>query len=154
MTKNIKSKEILDFWFIETSPDSWFQKDASFDFELENRFFKTITSALAGKLDHWASDADGCLALIILLDQFTRNIFRQSPRAFSGDEMALALSLRCVDRGYLDVVKESSCHFMLMPMMHSEDLKIQKAALPLFEKYTSDITHTFAVNHQLKPSPH
>ena len=82
-------------------------KRCNFDAALEARFGGAVTNALAGRLDHWADNSDGCLALIILLDQFTRNIFRQSARAFSGDEMALALSLRCVDRGYLDTAKLS-----------------------------------------------
>ena len=147
MPKTTKSQDVLDFWFVETSPISWFKKDVSFDALLEQRFTKDVSNALAGRLDHWANNADGCLALIILLDQFTRNIFRKSARAFSGDEMALAISLRCIDRGYLDVVNEPSCHFMLMPMMHSEDSEIQKAALPLFKKYTSNLTHDFATKH-------
>lgn len=147
MPKTIKSRDILDFWFIEISPDSWFKKDACFDSDLEKRFGKAVFNALAGRLDHWADDVDGCLALIVLLDQFTRNIFRQSARAFSGDEMALAISLRCVDRGYLDAVEEPSCRFMLMPMMHCEDSGVQKAALPLFKEHTSDLTHDFAIKH-------
>ena len=73
--------------------------------------------------------------------------FRQSARGFSGDEMALALSLRCVDRGYLDNAEVSHCQFMLMPMMHSEDLEIQFASLPLFKKYTKKQTYEYAVRH-------
>jgi uncharacterized protein (DUF924 family) len=142
-----KSLNILDFWFKEISHNSWFKKDADFDAELRERFGKVVADALSGRLDSWADNSEGCLALIILLDQFTRNIFRQSARAFSGDEMALALSLRCVDREYLDIAKQSHCHFMLMPMMHSENLAIQEAALPLFKKFTSDLTHSFAVKH-------
>ena len=147
MTKAIKHHEILNFWFTEITPRSWFEKDADFDAALEARFGDAVVSALSGRLDHWANDADGCLALIILLDQFTRNIYRQSARAFSGDEMALALSFRCVDRGYLDTAKPSHRHFMLMPMMHSEDLEIQGASLPLFKKYTEKRTYEFAVRH-------
>ena len=109
MTKTIKHQDVLDFWFTEITPESWFKSDADFDVALEARFGGAVTNALAGRLDHWADNADGCLALIILLDQFTRNIFRQSARAFSGDEMALALSLRCVDRGYLDTAKVLEC---------------------------------------------
>ena len=118
-----------------------------FDTAVEARFGGAVTNALAGRLDYWADNANGCLAMIILLDQFTRNIFRQSARAFSGDEMALALSLRCVDRGYIDTAKVSHCHFMLMPMMHSEDLKIQSSSLPLFKKYTEKRTFEYAVRH-------
>ncbi len=147
MTKIIKNQDILDFWFTEITPKSWFEKDPDFDAALKARFGEVVTDALAGRLDHWANNADGCLALIILLDQFTRNIYRQSPRAFSGDEMALALSFRCVDRGYLDAAKISHCHFMLMPMMHSEDLEIQVSSLPLFKKYTKKRTYEYAVRH-------
>ena len=148
MTKMIKYQEVLDFWFTEITPVSWFKRDADFDAALEARFGGAVTNALAGKLDHWADNADGCLALIILLDQFTRNIFRQSARAFSGDEMALALSLRCVERGYLDNANATCCQFMLMPMMHSEDLKIQTASLPFFKKYTKKRTYDYAVRHR------
>jgi uncharacterized protein (DUF924 family) len=147
MKKKIKHQDVLHFWFTEIAPESWFKKDVDFDAALKARFGEAVTKALAGRLDHWADNADGCLALIILLDQFTRNIFRQSARAFSGDEMALALSLRCVDRGYLDTAKVSHCHFMLMPMMHSEDLEIQVSSLLLFKKYKEKRTYEYAVRH-------
>ncbi len=142
-----KSQDILDFWFTEISCKLWFKKNAEFDAVIKQRFGKAVADALYGKFDRWADDANSCLALIILLDQFTRNIFRRSGRAFSGDEIALALSIRCVDRGYLVTAEESYCHFMLMPMMHSENIGIQKAALPLFEKHTSNLTYSSAIKH-------
>ena len=107
MGKTPSAADILSFWFVETTPEFWFKKDDDFDAAIQDRFGKTVTEALAGRLDHWANDADGCLALILMLDQFTRNMFRHSARAFSGDEMALALSLRCVERKYLDADKPS-----------------------------------------------
>ena len=148
MTKKIKHQDVLNFWFTEITPESWFKKDANFDAALKSRFGQAVSDALAGRLDHWADNSDGCLALIILLDQVTRNIFRQSARAFSGDEMALALSIRCVDRGYLDTAKLPHRHFMLMPMMHSEDLAVQISSLPLFKKYTDEQTYEYAVRHR------
>ena len=148
MEKTPKTADILNFWFVETTPEFWFKKDDDFDAAIKDRFGKTVTKALAGKLDHWANDAEGCLALILMLDQFTRNIFRHSARAFSGDEMALALSLRCVERKYLDADKPFYCQFMLMPMMHSEEIDIQDMSLPLFETYTSKLTHEYAIKHR------
>ena len=148
MPKTPTSQEILHFWFVETSPELWFKKDDDFDALLESRFGKAVREALAGRLDHWANDANGCLALILLLDQFTRNIFRNSARAFSGDEMALALSLRCVERQYLEPSQAARCQFMLMPMMHSEDIGIQDRSLPLFESLTNPRTHEYAVKHR------
>lgn len=144
----MKHKNILDFWFTEISPEFWFKKDANFDAVIGKRFSKVVSDAISGRLDNWADSADGCLALIIVLDQFTRNIFRRSARAFSGDEMALALSLRCVDRKYLDKATISHCQFMLMPMMHSEVLEIQEASLPLFKKYTEKRSYSYAVQHR------
>ena len=148
MGKTPSDTDILNFWFVETTPEFWFKKDDDFDAAIKDRFGKTVTKALAGKLDHWANDAEGCLALILMLDQFTRNIFRHSARAFSGDEMALALSLRCVERKYLDADKPFYCQFMLMPMMHSEEIDIQDMSLPLFETYTSKLTHEYAIKHR------
>jgi uncharacterized protein (DUF924 family) len=148
MGKTPSAADILNFWFVETTPEFWFKKDDDFDAAIKDRFGKTVTKALAGKLDHWANDAEGCLALILMLDQFTRNIFRHSARAFSGDEMALALSLRCVERKYLDADKPFYCQFMLMPMMHSEEIDIQDMSLPLFETYTSKLTHEYAIKHR------
>ena len=141
--------QVLSFWFDETPEKNWFIKDAAFDDLLRQRFEKIIRRALAGQLDSWAEDAEGLLALIILLDQMTRNIFRDTPMAFAGDDMALALTLKGVDRGDLDRLEHQvQRQFMLMPMMHAEDLAIQEASLPLFEKYTSADTYDYAIRHR------
>ena len=148
MPKPQSSAAVLAFWFEDSSPEQWYKKDAEFDDAIRDGFEPTITAALASRLDGWADSADGCLALILLLDQFTRNIYRDSPRAFSGDEMALALSLRCIDRDYLAHDNPAWRQFMLMPMMHSEDLAIQEQSLPLFERLTNPRTHEYAVKHR------
>jgi len=148
MPKLPDKNDVLEFWFEETAPEFWFKKDAEFDATIDQRFAKTVSLALAGRLDSWANDAAGCLALILVLDQFTRNIFRDTARAFSGDDMALALSLRCVDRAYIDHPTQSWRQFMLMPMMHSEDLAIQEKSLPLFKTYAGPLTYDYAVRHR------
>ena len=118
---------ILVFWFEEISPESWFKKDTLFDDMLMQKFGRIIEKALAGQLDKWAQNKDGRLALILLLDQMTRNIFRNTPKAFSGDEIACALSLRSVADGFLETEKNvHKRQFFLMPMMHSEDLEDTK----------------------------
>ena len=140
--------DILNFWFEDISPEAWFTKDAQFDQQLKQRFGDLVEKALAGQLDKWAENGDGRLALILLLDQMTRNIFRDTPRAFAGDEMACALSLRSVAEGILE--SEPNIHkrqFMLMPMMHSEDLEIQTRSLPLFKAFTLEMTYDYAVKH-------
>ena len=148
MPKTATKEDVLHFWFEEITPEQWFMKDAGFDETIRTRFEPTVVAALSARLDSWADTADGCLALILILDQFTRNIYRDTPRAFSGDEMALALSLRCVDRDFIAHKNATWRHFMLMPMMHSEDIGIQDRSLHLFESLTNPRTHEYAVKHR------
>lgn len=149
MRHDDKIRPVLDFWFEEIPEEKWFMKDAEFDALLKDRFGALVEMALASQLDGWAETSDGLMALIILLDQMTRNIHRDTPMAFAGDEMALALSLKGQQRGYLQSFENQHYrHFLLMPMMHAEDLAIQDASLPLFERYTTPRTHEFAVKHR------
>ncbi len=91
--KLISTKEdIIKFWFEEISPEQWFKKDKEFDAMLLERAGTAVRKALNGQLDKWSKSSTGSVSLVILLDQFTRNIFRDTPKAFSGDEMALVLS--------------------------------------------------------------
>ena len=148
MPKPTSSSAVLAFWFEDSKPEQWYRKDAAFDDAIRDKFEPTIAAGLASRLDGWADSTEGCLALILLLDQFTRNIYRDSPRAFSGDDMALALSLRCIDRDYIAHEDATWRQFMLMPMMHSEDLAVQDRSLPLFARLTNPLTHEFAVKHR------
>ena len=142
-----EKEEILNFWFKECKPEQWFKKKEDFDQMIENRFSDAIEDAIAGKLDNWEATETGCLALIIVLDQFTRNVFRDTPRAFAGDKRALVLSQLCYDKDFLANPDIHRRQFMLMPMMHSENLAVQDAALPLFKKYASEKDYEYAEKH-------
>ena len=142
-----EKEEILNFWFKECKAEQWFKKHEDFDQLIENRFSSAIGNATAGKLDSWEKSETGCLALIILLDQFTRNVFRDTPRAFIGDKKALALSQLCCEKDYLTNPDVHRRNFMLMPMMHSENLSVQDDALPLFKKYASGKDYEYAEKH-------
>ena len=144
-----EKEEILNFWFIECKPEQWFKKYENFDQMIENRFSSAIEDALEGKLDSWEETETGCLALIILLDQLTRNVFRDTPGAFAGDKRALALSQLCYNKDYLTNPDVHRRHFMLMPMMHSENLYVQDAALPLFKIYASGKDYEYAEKHRV-----
>ena len=93
MRKSKSSSNVLDFWFREILSEQWYKKDPAFDETIRDRFEPTVMAALASRLDSWANNADGCLALILLLDQFTRQLWRESELALSGDPLALELSL-------------------------------------------------------------
>jgi uncharacterized protein (DUF924 family) len=140
--------EVLAFWFVETRPRQWFGKDAAFDALVRERFLGLTRHALTGDLDAWSMEPPGGLALVLLLDQFPRQIWRDTAMAFAGDPQALPLSLQAVERGWLEAEPEQARRqFWLMPLMHSEDLAVQEAALPLFERFCDPRTADFARRH-------
>jgi len=140
---------ILRFWFTETRPSQWFSKDLAFDALVRDRFQAVTDQALAGGLSHWQDNPQGGLALVLLLDQFPRQIWRDTAKAFAGDAQALALTQRALDRGWVALESEQARRqFWLLPLMHAEDLAVQDAALPLFEQFTDGRTSDFARRHR------
>ena len=133
---------------MQSRPRQWFAKDPAFDALLRDRFLDLTRQALAGELDPWGTEAAGGLALVLLLDQFPRQIWRDTAMAFAGDPQALPLSLRAVELGWLEAEPEQARRqFWLMPLMHSEDLAVQEAALPLFARFSDPRTADFARRH-------
>ena len=121
--------EVLDFWFVQSRLRQWFAKDPAFDALLRERFLGLTRRAIAGELDAWNEEPSRGLALVLLLDQFPRQFWRDTAMAFAGDLQALALSLMAVERGRLEAEDEQARRqFWLMPLMHSEDLAEQEAA--------------------------
>lgn len=116
---------------------------------VRDRFLGRTRQALAGEFDAWSMESPGGLALLLLLDQFPRQIWRDTAMAFAGDPQALPLSLRAVELGWLEAEPEQARRqFWLMPLMHSEDLAVQEAALPLFERFSDPRTADFARRHR------
>lgn len=133
------AQEILDFWFGESnSPEfgksqkKWFEKNLDFDSEVRSRFLAPYELAISGQLDDWQDSAQECLALIIVLDQFSRNIFRGTPEAFAADGKALIAAEQAVknqfDRTLLPVQK----WFIYLPFEHSENIEHQQKSVELF----------------------
>ncbi len=144
----LTKEDIINFWFEEISPEQWFKEDKKFDAMLLERAGATVRKALNGQLDKWSKSSTGSVSLVILLDQFTRNIFRNTPKAFSGDEMALVLSQKSINSEWFAKLSIAYKQFLLMPMMHSEDISIQEKSLPLFKQHTNKRTYEFAVKHR------
>lgn len=141
-------QDVLDFWFTEVDPKQHYVKDADFDDLIRTRFGAAVAQAQSGALQA-DNTPHGRLGYIILLDQFTRNIFRDTPQAFGADDLALRCTLDAVLAGDLRYWEEPRHRsFVLMPMMHSENIDVQNASLPLFETYCGEMTHDFAVRHR------
>jgi len=131
--------DILAFWFGppgapsgHAARDAWFRKDAAFDAEIRTRFGDATAVALAGGYGEWCATAEGSLARVLLLDQFPRNIHRDSPRAFAGDARALATAEFAIDRGFDRALDTYGRWFLYLPFEHAEDRAMQERSLALF----------------------
>jgi uncharacterized protein (DUF924 family) len=141
----VSASDILQFWFGEPGSADylrqrplWFTKSDETDRAIAERFGATVEAALLGQHDDWAATPRGALALVIALDQFTRNIFRGTPRAFAGDARALALSTRLVDTARDLALAPAERWFVYMPFEHSERLLDQYESVRLFERLAAD----------------
>ncbi|GAC25680.1 hypothetical protein GMES_3403 [Paraglaciecola mesophila KMM 241] len=140
-------KDIIQFWFNELTPSQWWQKSAAFDADLKERFFDVHQQAIHCELSHWRACALGRLAEIIVIDQFSRNIYRDTAKAFCYDPLVLALAQEAVAVKADDALSESQRNFMYMPFMHSESLLIHQQARSLFENKASQHTFDFELKH-------
>ncbi len=148
----IRIEEVLSFWFMEktlSAPqidgrmDTWFGEDPVFDEEIAKEFADDIEKASDGKLDHWAHEPRGRLALILLLDQFRRNIFRNTAQAFETDKAALKLcvegAIEKKDKGLTPIHKA----FFYMPLQHAESRKAQAKAREVYHRLAEAVSPTY-----------
>ncbi len=140
--------EVLAFWFKEIDPKQWWTVDPAFDAIVRQRFLDLLHQASAGELASWRNTAKGRLAEIIVLDQFSRNIHRNTPRAFAQDAVASALSQEAVSAGALSDLDEVERTFLLMPYMHSESPVIHIQAEALFREFTPANNLEFELKHK------
>lgn len=144
-------EQILAFWFKEqelTAPqidrrmDTWFGEDAVFDHEIEKEFSVDVERACNGELDHWADEPQGRLALIILIDQFRRNLYRGTAKAFSHDKVALKLcvegAMERKDKGLTPIQRV----FFYMPLQHAESRKVQAKSVELYDRLAESVSPT------------
>ena len=132
---SLKIKKIIDFWFIETSADQKFKKDLKFDQVIKDKFLDDYNLAIQNKLNDWQDTDRGCLALIILLDQFSRNLFRDSGKAFEQDKKSRSVLLKVIENNFLDKMNENERLFALLPLIHSENILDHEKAYELMDKY-------------------
>lgn len=140
--------DLLRFWFEELEPRQWWVKDESLDREIEARFGALHKDAAAAKLYHWRESAAGRLAEIIILDQFSRNIYRDTPKAFAYDGMALVLAQEAVRIGADQEFDAPEQSFFYMPYMHSESMAIHIQAVKLFDQPGSEFNLEFELKHK------
>jgi uncharacterized protein (DUF924 family) len=141
-------EEVLKFWFQEIDPTQWWGVDPAFDDLSRRRFGALLDRASKGDLAAWRATSKGRLAEIIVLDQFSRNIHRGTPRAFAQDPLALASAKEAVAAGAHKTLTQDECTFLLMPYMHSESAKIHFEAEGLYREFTPPLNYDFELRHK------
>jgi len=145
-------RRVLDFWFANDVLDSprldsrmnrWFGNDEELDSQIREEFGPLVNLASDGKLMNWTETPEGRLALIILLDQFRRNIYRGLAEAFSRDNMAIRICIEGTVAGDYKYLKPIQRLFFFMPLQHSESLKIQKKSVSIFSALAESVSETF-----------
>jgi uncharacterized protein (DUF924 family) len=152
------AEAVLDFWFTPppasavAEPDvafpqrrEWFHKDPAFDAAIRDRFGDLIAQGVAGGLGEWCDTPRGVLARVVLLDQFTRNAFRETPAAFSGDARARATAEHAIERGFDRVLSPVERWFLYLPFQHSERLEDQQRSVELFRSLAAETAFTAPV---------
>jgi uncharacterized protein (DUF924 family) len=145
-TEMIGPLDVLAFWRA-VGPDKWFKKDSALDSEIAGRFIAVWRAASGGELAHWEETAEGALALVIVLDQFPRNMFRGQARTYAADAAARAVADRAIGRGFDGQVAHLDRRFFYLPFMHSENLADQQRCLQLARGYGDDEFTTYAEQH-------
>ena len=130
-----KAQAILDFWFKETSAEKRFKKDEALDRTIRDKFLKDHELACKNEYDEWQDQPMSALSLVILFDQFSRNIFRDDKKAFAQDHKARLIVNDSVYAGYLEAMNESQRFFMILPLIHSEEITDHDMAYYLLNKY-------------------
>jgi len=142
------AQEIINFWFNEITPQQWWQKNEQFDEMITSRFADIHFAAHQGELYSWRSTAHGRLAEIIILDQFSRNMFRDTPRSFASDSLALALAQEAIAQDFDKPLSQIERSFLYMPFMHSESKIIHNQALKLFKANGNESNYEFELKHK------
>lgn len=147
-------QEVLDFWF--GTPDSpeygksrkiWFVKDPEFDDSVRSQFLPTYQRAAAGNCDDWQQHPHACLALLVVLDQFPRNLFRGTPQAFATDDKAVTIAETAIARNFHQQVLPVQRWFFYLPLEHCEDIHRQNRAVELFETLSDDPESESAIDY-------
>lgn len=134
----MKPSDVLDFWFSDLARRRWFDPSNDFDVDVRRHLLVHYGAASENSLDHWSGVVKDALALVILLDQVPRNIFRFSPQAYATDEKARSVAKKTIDSGLDEGFDDDERMFLYLPFEHSEDLADQKFALSLFEERVSN----------------
>lgn len=144
----MKPEEIIEFWYSDRIKEQWFSATVDLDREIETKFSALWRQASRGELDSWLESAKGCLALVIILDQFPLNMFRGKAESFSTEAKAIEVVRHALDQGYDRQLQSHLLSFLYMPLMHSENIKDQASSVALYKAANLKSNTDFAEHHK------
>lgn len=145
---SVQYQDVIDYWFTELGSKNWFKKSQALDADMRTRFGQLVMQARQGELSAWRGTAHGRLAEILLIDQFSRNIFRDKAEAFSADVVALVLAQEAIALGIDQALTPTEKAFLYMPFMHSESKAIHDQAMVLFNQPGLENNFEFEKKHK------
>lgn len=140
--------DVLKFWFEELSPKDWYAQDENLDLKMTERFIALHSSVVAGECSSWRVDPEGRLAEVLVIDQFSRNIYREDPKSFIYDPMALVLAQEAIRGDFHKSFNSSYLQFLYMPFMHSESKYIHNTAMLLFSEPGLEEAFKYELQHK------
>jgi len=135
---NNNPDNLIEFWFSERVKKLWYNSNPEFDREIEEKYSSMYHAACDGLLNDWQSTANGCLALIILFDQYPLNVFRDNIKSFATEKQAVQVAEHCVKHGFDKQITKIQRNFIYMPFMHSEEIALQELSIKLFKTINPD----------------
>lgn len=144
----VTPKEIIDFWFSDRVKKQWFSSSSELDNELIEKYEAIWVKASSGKLDDWGDDPDGCLALVIILDQFPLNMFRGQAKSFKTERRSVEIAQNAIKKELDQKIEKDKLAFLYMPFMHSEDLSDQDMSVKLYRENNLEANIGFAEHHR------
>jgi len=145
---NIAAKEIVDFWFSDRVKQQWFSSNSELDKEIVEKYEALWEKASLGELDDWSEDPDGCLALVIILDQFPLNMFRGEAKSFKTERRSAEIARHALEKKLDRKIEKEKLAFLYMPFMHSEDLADQELSVKLYRENDLETNIGFAEHHR------
>ncbi|MEE9493801.1 MAG: DUF924 family protein [Gammaproteobacteria bacterium] len=144
----MKPVEVIDYWYSKKVRDHWFSSTPELDAEILTKFESIWEQAVEGKLDKWQNTASGCLALILIYDQFPLNMFRGEARSFQTEKNAIAVARIAINSHFIPQLQKEQLVFLFMPFMHSEEIKEQDLAIALYREHQLEGNLEFAQHHR------
>lgn len=143
-----EAKAVIDFWFEDCGPNDWFAHNEKFDQDIAEKFGQYHRRADTGQFEAWTSSPEGALALVIILDQFSRNIYRGDRKAYTSDTLALRVAREAIAQGFDEELMAVQRKFLYMPFQHSEDMSDQRISVRLYGTLMDPETSAYAERHK------